>query len=193
VATFFAATLGFLLAGRVTVRASESTEKVRRISVDEVRQVVIGELRSRAIAEEQFPPLEDIELPLAVPMRAGSTLRVFSVCWDRDAQRARFQLQCAHVGDCLPFLAYVRTASRGNAPSCRLESVPHTARSSSASGVRAGTRATALLSRAGIRINAAVICLQGGDPGDIIRVRGEEGNIFRARIIGPSLVEASFE
>lgn len=175
-----------------TAQASDSVRPAHRVSLEQVRQVVIDELRSRAIREEQFPSLDDIELPLAVPMRSGSSLRTSSVCWDQDAQRVRFQLECSHAGECLPFLAYVRTASRASAPACRAES-SHAARSSSEPGIRAGERAMAVLSKAGIRINAAVTCLQGGDPGDVIRVRGLEGRIFRARILGPSLVEASLE
>jgi hypothetical protein len=188
----FAATLGCLLVACVPAQASESLEVIHRVSVEQVRQLVLGELRSRAIGEEQLPSVGDIEVPLCVPMRSGSTLRVSSVCWDQDAQRVRFQIKCGQQGECLPFLAYVRTAPRTNAPACRMESA-RAARNSSEPGPRAGARATAVFSRAGIRINTAVTCLQGGDRGDIIRVRGYEGRIFRARIIGPSLVDASLE
>jgi hypothetical protein len=188
---FFTATLSSLLVASAAVQASEPTQAVHRVSVELVDQAVIGELRSRAIGEEQLPGLEDIELPLAVPMRSGSSLRVLSVCWDQDAERIRFQLACSHSGECLPFLAYVRTA-RNYAPACHLAS-SHAGHSKSESGVRAGERASAVLSKAGIRINAPVTCLQGGDLGDIIQVRGHEGRIFRARIIGPSMVDAGLE
>jgi hypothetical protein len=187
----FATMLGCLLVADVPTQASESPEAIHRVSLEQVREVVIGELRSRAIGEEQLPSAEDIELPLSVPTRPGSTLRVSSVCWDPDAQRVRFQIKCGHQGECLPFLAYVRTISRANAPACRMES-SHTAPKTAESTVRAGTRVTAVFSRTGIRINAAVTCLQGGGPGDIIRVR-LEGRVFRARIIGPSLVEANLQ
>jgi hypothetical protein len=189
---FFATALACSLGVCASVQASESGEATHRVSIEQVRQVVIRDLRSRAVSAEQLPSVEDLELPLAVPMRSGSMLRISSVCWDQDAQRMRFQIECGHSGECLPFLAYLRTKSRVNAPACRLES-SHAARKSSESGVRAGAHVTAVLSGAGIRINAAVTCLEGGDPGDIIRVRGHEGRIFRARIIGPSLVEASLE
>jgi Chaperone for flagella basal body P-ring formation len=192
VTAFFAVALGSLLAASEIAKASGSIAALRRVSIDEVRQLVIGELHSPT-NEEKSPSLDDIELPLAVPMRTGSSLRVRSVCWDQDAQRVRFQLACTHPGECLPFLAYVRTASGGAFAGCRQESSPHAARSAAGPVVRAGGRATAVLSSSGIRINAAVTCLQGGNLGNIIRVRGREGRIFPARVIGPSLVEAGFE
>jgi Chaperone for flagella basal body P-ring formation len=183
---------GFLLCVCSAIEASDVIHAMPRVSLEQVRQAIIVELRSRTIANEQFPSVDDIELPLAVPMRSGSSVRVSSVCWDRAAERTRFQLECTHPGECLPFLAYVRTASRANAPACRAES-RDAARLSSEFLIHAGERATAVLNGAGIRINAPVTCLQGGDPGAIIRVRQGEGHIFRARIIGPSRVDANLE
>lgn len=187
-------TLLIVMLGCIEVQASDSIHTTHRVSPDQVREIVIAELRSRAIGGEPLPSVDDIELPLAVPMRPGSALRASSVCWDQDAQHVRFQLQCDRTGECLPFLAYVRTASRGNVPACGPQpSRAARSNSDSESVVRAGERAMAVLSRGGIRISAAVTCLQGGDQGEIIRVRGGEGRIFRARVLGPSLVEASLD
>jgi flagella basal body P-ring formation protein FlgA len=40
-----------------------------------------------------------------------------------------------------------------------------------------------------LRMTASVTCLERGREGEVIRVRGEEGNIFRARISGPARLE----
>jgi hypothetical protein len=55
--------------------------------------------------------------------------------------------------------------------------------------VRAGDSATAVFLAYGLRMTASVICLERGREGDVIRVRGLEGNIFRARISGPARLE----
>lgn len=191
-ATLIATTIAFLLSVCPAVQASDSIQATHRVGLDEVRQVINSELSPRTTSEEQPLSVDDIEVPLAVPMRPGSILRVSSMCWDQNAQSMRFQLRCGRTSECLPFLAYVRGTLRANVPACQAESV-HAARKSAQSQVRTGAHATAVLSGAGIRINAEVTCLQGGNPGDIIRVRGHEGRVFRARIIGPSLVEASIE
>jgi flagella basal body P-ring formation protein FlgA len=42
----------------------------------------------------------------------------------------------------------------------------------------------------GFRMTASVTCLERGREGEIIRVRGLDGHIFRARVSGPALLEA---
>lgn len=180
--------------------AGELAEPSSPVTAAEAWQVVADELRGRGFGEEQLPRVEDLELPVAVPARAGRRLRVSSVCWDADAGSARFRLECGEAGACLPFLVYVRAAARARAASCRLErqAQPSSSLSSSSSslrhapepGVRAGERATAVLVAAGIRMTAEVTCLDRGARGDVIRVRGQEGRIFRARVAGLALVEA---
>jgi len=56
--------------------------------------------------------------------------------------------------------------------------------------VRAGDRATAVFLSARLRISASVTCLERGREGEVIRVRNEDGQVFRARISGPALLEA---
>ena len=41
-----------------------------------------------------------------------------------------------------------------------------------------------------IRLTASVTCLARGAEGDVIRVRNQDGNIFRARVSAPNLLEA---
>jgi hypothetical protein len=89
---------------------------------------------------------------------------------------------------------------RGNADSgaraapCRMASERHAARGVSSKPmrkptVRAGDRATAVFVSDRLRMSASVTCLERGREGEVIRVRGEEGNIFRARISGPARLE----
>jgi flagella basal body P-ring formation protein FlgA len=56
--------------------------------------------------------------------------------------------------------------------------------------VRAGDRATAVFASDRVRIAASVTCLERGREGEVIRVRGEDGQVFRARISGPARLEA---
>jgi len=40
-----------------------------------------------------------------------------------------------------------------------------------------------------LRMTASVTCLERGREGEVIRVRSQDGHIFRARISGPALLE----
>jgi hypothetical protein len=184
----------------------------------EVWQAVAAELRARGLSEPQLPLIEDLDLPPALPAVAGRKLRVSSACWDAVPERTQFRLECAEPGECLPFLVYLRDAhvhsdnahdddaqgeraNEGNrdtaawAASCRLESrsrpvlgaPPQPLRKPT---VRAGDRATAVFASDRVRIAASVTCLERGREGEVIRVRGEDGQVFRARISGPARLEA---
>jgi hypothetical protein len=172
----------------------------------EVWQAVEAELRIRGLSDRQLPRLEDLDLPAALPALAGRRLRVSSACWDKGPRRTQFRLECGGSGECLPFLVYVHDRGgdpadgRGNADwgtravPCRMASGPHAARGISPKPlrkptVRAGDRATAVFLSDRLRMTASVTCLERGGEGEVIRVRGEEGNIFRARISGPARLE----
>ncbi len=188
-----AAIFASVIAAGPLARAGEPAEPLSPITVSEAWPAVVDELRSRGFREEQLPPVEALDLPVAVPAHAGRKLRVSSVCWDANDGRARFRLQCSEAGACLPFLVYVRVAENARAVSCDLgrqsRSPSLTQIRASAPMLRAGDRATAVLVAAGLRMTAAVTCLDRGARGDVIRVRGPEGYIFRARVTGPALVE----
>ncbi len=172
-------------------RAQELPQPYPPVTVREAWQAVATELRSRGFREEQLPRVEDIELPAAVPARAGRNLRVSAVCWDADAGRARFRMQCTETGACLPFLVYLRGAGHVEAASCRLEGQSRFASAPKAvPAVHSGERATAVWMTPSLRVTADVTCLERGARGEIVHVRGEEGRIFRARVTGPALVEA---
>ena len=159
------------------------------ISGESVRATIVAELRTRGIDEAQLPRAEDIEVPLAVPARAGASLRVTAVCRDADAARVRFRLECQAAGACLPFFAYARMESHAQAVSCQVPRKQASTAGAATPAVRAGERATAVLVASGIRMTAPVTCMDRGARGEIIRVRGGEGRIFRARVTAPALVE----
>jgi flagella basal body P-ring formation protein FlgA len=56
--------------------------------------------------------------------------------------------------------------------------------------VRAGDRTTAVFLSNRLRLTARVTCLERGREGEVIRVRSQDGHIFRARISGPAQLEA---
>ncbi len=177
------------------------------VTRQEVWQAVVAELRERGQPERQLPRVEDIDLPVALPALAGRKLRVLSSCRDAGPRRTQFRLECGAPGQCLPFLAYLRNYVRGHvrddvnadpiapAASCRLASGPHPApevspKPAPQSTVRAGDPATSVFVAGRLRLTARVTCLERGREGAVIRVRSQDGHIFRARISGPALLEA---
>jgi len=164
----------------------------------EVWQAVAIELRQRGVREEQLLGAEEIDLPALIPAAASRTLRVSMVCWDADLGRAQFQLECREPGQCVPFLAYAE-AGRSTAmgpekiarSSCRNGSPQRTAPSATRKAiVRSGDRATVLFRGSQLNLTAQVTCLERGAAGDVIRVRNQDGRIFRARLSAPARLEA---
>jgi Chaperone for flagella basal body P-ring formation len=168
------------------------------ITREEVWQAVTGELRQRGVREQQLLRLEEIDLPAAVPAAAGRTLRVSMVCWDADLERAQFQLECREPGQCVPFLAYAeagRSTAMGSekigGSSCRAASRTWTTASApQKSLVRVGERAMVTYRGTQLSMTAPVTCLERGAEGAIIRVRNQDGQIFRARVSAPARLEA---
>lgn len=166
-----------------------------------VWQVVVTELQREGLSEQRLPRIQDLELPGALPALAGRRLRVSSACWDEGPRRTQFRLECGEPGQCLPFLVYLHNAYLHNylrddqtasvrAGSCRLASQPRRVLEPSAKPVlRAGDRATAVFLSNRLRMTASVICLERGREGAVIRVRSQEGRVFRARISGPARLE----
>ena len=162
------------------------------VTRQEVWQAVVDELGKRGLSELQLPRVEDLDLPVALRALDGRSLRVSSTCWDEGLGRTRFRLQCREPKECLPFLVYVRDFREEdrNADSCRLPSPRPAAQARPIAVVRAGERATAVFVADRLRMTASVTCLERGNEGAIIRVRSQDGHVFRARISGPALLEA---
>jgi hypothetical protein len=159
------------------------------VTREEVWQAVAGDLRERGLREDQLPRAEDLDLPVAVPAAEGRTLRVAAVCWDAGLGRVEFRLECREPGQCIPFLAYGRTAERMIAGSCRSGSRSATSQRKKVA-VRVGERAMVILVANRLRLTTSVICLERGAEGEIIRVKNQDGHIFRARVTAPALLEA---
>ena len=159
------------------------------VTRQEVWQAVAGELHERGLGEERLPRAEDLDLPVAVPAAEGHTLRVAAICWNPVPRRDEFRLECRAPGHCIPFLAYLRATDRTIFESCQSVSRSTTAPPKKVA-VRAGERALVVLVANRLRLTASVICLERGTEGEIIRVKNQDGHIFRARIAAPALLEA---
>ncbi len=183
-----------LLAEESRTPAPQSTPVTRQ----EVWQAVMADLHEQRISDAQLPAIEDLDLPVALPALAGRKLRVASACWDEGPAHTQFRLECAEPGQCLPFLAYVHARIEGTGASTgacppKSESRPPPEvplKAVAKPTVHPGDRATAVFLSARLRISANVTCLERGREGEIIRVRGEDGQVFRARISGPAQLEA---
>jgi len=199
----FAIAAGSLLA--VPLLAEDpATPPVTRpspLTRQEVWRAVVAELHQRGLSELELPQIEDLDLPAALPAAPGRKLRVLSACSDPVSQRTQFRLECGEPGQCLPFLAYVHfhdgreADSSARAGACRPASEPRLAPEAPSkllgqTAVRAGDRATAVFLTGRLRIAASVTCLERGRQGEVIRVRSQNGEVFRARISGPDLLEA---
>ena len=166
------------------------------VTAGEVRAAVSAELRALGVSEDQLPTLKDIEIPAVVPAAIRHALRVVSVCWDANLSRAQFRLECREAGDCLPFLAYARLQSPQVAATVREQSCRSAPRSQRPRGparkpvVRAGDHATVVFHSSKMHVTSVVTCLDRGAEGDIIRVRNQDGHIFRARVSTATLLEA---
>jgi hypothetical protein len=164
----------------------------------EVWQAVTGELRQRGVRDEQLLQVEEIDLPVAVPAAPSRTLRVSMVCWDADLGRAQFQLECREPGQCVPFLAYAdaaRSTAMGSqkiaGSACRAPSRPRAvAAGPHKDMIRVGDRATVVFRGTRLNLTALVTCLERGAEGAIVRVRNQDGQIFRARVSAPARLEA---
>ncbi len=116
-----------------------------------------GRAALAGLQEEHLPRVEDLELPVAVPARAGRKLRVSSVCWDAHAARAfSAGMQRGRGVPAVSGLCLRRCGAMPVHASCRFGgvTVAISARCDAASrrSVRAGQRATAVLAASGLRM-----------------------------------------
>jgi hypothetical protein len=164
------------------------------VTRDEVRQTIADELRQRGLSEPQLPRNEDIDLPSAIPAPLHRMLRISSIGCDAGRNRAEFRIECRAQGQCLPFLVYVRMERNLLPELCRPGSRTSAAKPARlAPVVRTGERATVIFVGSRLRLAAQVTCLEHGAEGEVIRVRNEDGHVFRARVSGPALLEALSE
>jgi len=196
--TLLQSALAIAVLSGTLLHAQDSRPPRTPITRAEVWQAVTIELRQRGVREEQLLRAEEIDLPALIPAAATRTLRVSMVCWDADLGRAQFQLECLEPGHCIPFLAYAdagRSTAMGSekiaGSSCRNGSPQRSASSATRKAiVRSGDRATVLFRGNQLNLTSQVTCLERGAAGDVIRVRNQDGQIFRARISAPARLEA---
>jgi Chaperone for flagella basal body P-ring formation len=161
------------------------------VTRDEVRQAVAGELRQRGLSEAQLPRSDDIDLASTIAAPPRRRLRISSIGWDASQGRAEFRIECSEPGQCVPFLAYVRI-ERTLFPELRRPGLNSPTRKPArpAPAVRTGDRATVVFVGERLRLAVQVTCLERGAEGEVIRVRNQDGHVFRARVSGPALLEA---
>jgi flagellar basal body P-ring formation chaperone FlgA len=182
----------------ITLLSAQETRPVPTpITRDEVWQAVTLELRQRGVREEQLLGLDEIDLPGVIPAAASRTLKVSMVCWDAERGRAQFQLECREPGQCVPFLAYAdagRSTAMGSekigGSSCRNAHQHFASFSIRKAIIRPGDHATVLFRGSQLNLTSLVTCLERGAAGDVIRVRNQDGQVFRARISAPTRLEA---
>jgi hypothetical protein len=179
------------------LHAEDAWPSLTPITRDEVWQAVTVELRQRGVREDQLLGAEEIDLPASIPAAATRALRVSMVCWNADLGRAQFQLECREPGQCVPFLAYAeagRSTAMGSqrmaGSSCRNSRQRFTAAATRKGIVRPGDRASVLFRGNRLNLTTLVTCLERGAAGDVIRVRNQDGKVFRARISAPDRLEA---
>jgi hypothetical protein len=189
----------FAIAAVSSVSVADSPAPPTPLKPQEVWQVVTAELRALGLSKQQLPSVEDLDMPSNLPAIAARSLRISSTCWDAIPRRTQFRVECEEVGQCLPFMVYLRdpTGVDLGARSCRLATESRAALGGhSAPGakskptMRPGDRATAVLHSTAFRMTASVTCLEPGREGEVIRVRALDGHIFRARISSPTQLEA---
>jgi hypothetical protein len=177
----------FAIAAISAVSVADTNAPPTFLKPQEVWQVVAAELRALGFSEQQLPRVEDLDMPATLPAVAARSLRISSTCWDAIPRRTQFRVECEAVGQCLPFLVYLRDPAGVDvgARSCRLATESRPALGAhSASGtqpkpvMRPGDRATAVLHSSTLRMTASVTCLEPGREGEVIRVRAVDGHIF---------------
>ncbi len=101
----------------------------------------------------------------------------------------RFRLECSAPGQCLPFLAYLPKIEGITVGACFGDAhLRHSTPQRIA--VRAGEQAMLVYAANRLQLIATVTCLERGGEGEIIRVRNQEGRVFRARVAAPGRLEA---
>jgi len=112
-----------------------------------------------------------------------------------DTDRLRARLECVNSDECLPFYVDVHVGQWSAAQIAAFAarespSVPLAQPGSSALAVRSGSRVTLMLDGDHVHIRIPVICLQGGAPGQMIRVTDTNHRlIYLAQVFDTSLVK----
>ena len=135
----FAVLSGFVISAQDTLLPRVPLTK------EEVHRTIVEDLRSHGISAADLPRIDDIDLPLAVPVAAGTTLHVSESCWDSNLARQQFRIECEPAGHCVPFLVYAKVrSSPGFEGQCQKIARPKSGSVSRKPLIRAGDHATVL-------------------------------------------------
>jgi hypothetical protein len=129
-----------------------------------------------------------------IPLHA--TLEFGQPAWDPLLKVWQLSARCAVSSECVPFLVrmndahftpeLVRPSTHGSSPSAR-HPIPHSQKKNTL--VRPGERVILVWDQAGIRLNVPGVCLDRGDPGQVVRVRLiNGGRVMTAVVIAPGLL-----
>ena len=172
------------------------------VTPQEAWQVIAAYLGEQGVAEEQIPRADGVQLPGTILATSERTLRVAAVCWDNQMERASFRLECHRGSACIPFLVLSEItqttfrklqSSRETevSPVCSLRPGPPARKVVRKETVlRVGDHAMVVFRGDQMQLSVQVTCVERGAEGEIIRVRNADGVLFRARVVGPGLLEA---
>jgi hypothetical protein len=133
-----------------------------------------------------------------------TTLELVRTVWNAPARRWEFGMRCVRAEDCVPFMVSVEESkmwsARGGAaksaaadPYVSSAEARSFARSRSGNAlVKPGQTVTLNWDRGGIRVVLPVIALEGGRPGEFVRVRAKNATAtIRAEVMGDGTLRAN--
>jgi hypothetical protein len=174
------------------------------LAVSAVSAQTISE-RTRVSEDRMLSALDSFHLPVhksqvqllsAVSAKSGqANLQVVGVqCWNNRDALARFR--CAKSGDCLPFYVVLHwPTSQDRDLALAGLNLNRTAHSSGRKEmlVRAGQKATLLVSDRKFQATAPIICLESGSQGQKVRIATlDHKRIARAEVIDRGVLRGSF-
>jgi hypothetical protein len=133
-----------------------------------------------------------LECGAAPRMASSATLELVRTAWMAQRKRRQYTLRCARAEDCVPFVVWGRDEIAGQeaqpiVPPSLTGRLPTSRKSETL--VKAGEPALLVWEQRGIRVVAPVICLEGGESGQFVRVRLKNADrTLRAEVVGPGSV-----
>jgi hypothetical protein len=174
-------------AALVCVGAQTSTNKDRTpVSREQVAEV----LRSAGIdtSADQLQPLSNAT---AVP---GAPLRVIKLK-EKSARGLLAELACQDARECLPFYVLIQrpvTASNGSSKLPEIRLSPTAAKKTERPLVVRGQSVTLVMEKTNVRIMLSAICMEGGMPGQTIRVSSpDRKRVYTAEVVSHNLVRGT--
>ncbi len=167
------------------------------------RFLVTKEMVVTAMQYRQLP-IQGVQVRLSAPITASSVNPMLDIQTMTmvDAHNAQLRIACRNRTECLPF--YVAATWPDVAGAIAVpEGLPQKpgqpqmltkpAEAPVRAALRPGSTATLLIEDQKIHIRLRVICLEGGLPGDKVRVSTPDHKVsYKAEIVAPNLLKGSF-